>query len=68
MTAPTSRRQPASSAPPSGKQAQAQAQRKAYDHRKTRAKVKSDGRQLYIPPDDNGISRSSLTRSQANDN
>jgi len=31
-------------------------------------KMSDDGRQLYIPPDDNGISRSSLTRSQANDN
>jgi hypothetical protein len=27
-----------------------------------------DGRQLYIPPDDNWISRSGLTRSQVNDN
>ena len=42
MTAPTSRRQPASSAPPSGKPAQAQAQRKAYERRKTRAKAKSE--------------------------
>ena len=42
MTAPTTRRPPASSAPPSGKPAQAQAQRKAYDHRKTRAKAKSE--------------------------
>jgi len=28
----------------------------------------TDGRQLYIPPDDNWISRSGLTRSQVNDN
>jgi transposase len=42
MTAPTTRRPPASSAPPSGKQAQARAQRKAYDRRKTRAKAKSE--------------------------
>src|SRR6516164_2292847 len=42
MTAPTTRHPASSSAPPSGKQAQAQAQRKAYDHRKTRAKAKSE--------------------------
>ena len=42
MTARTTRRQPATSTPPSGQQAQAQAQRKAYDRRKTRAKAKSE--------------------------
>ena len=42
MPAPTTRRQPASSTPPSGKQAQAQAQRQAYSRQKTRAKVKSE--------------------------
>jgi len=42
MTAPTIRGQPASSTPPSGQQAQAQAQRKAYNRRKTRAKAKSE--------------------------
>jgi len=42
MTAPTTRRPPASSAPPSGKPAQAQAQRQAYDRRKTRAQAKSE--------------------------
>ena len=42
MTAPTTRRQPASSVPPSGKPAQAQAQRQAYGRRKTRAKAKSE--------------------------
>src|SRR5439155_11289945 len=42
MTAPTTRRRPASSTPPSGQQAQAEAQRKAYDRRKTRAKAKSE--------------------------
>jgi transposase len=41
MTAPTTRRQPASS-PPGGQPAQAQAQRQAYHRRKTRAKVKSE--------------------------
>ena len=42
MTAPATRRQPASSTPPSGQQAQAQAQRKAYNRRQTRAKAKSE--------------------------
>jgi transposase len=42
MTASTAKRKPASSPPPSGQQAQAQAQRKAYDRRKTRAKAKSE--------------------------
>src|SRR5262245_50649527 len=42
MTAPATRRQPASSTPPSGQQAQAQAQRQAYKRRKTRAKAKSE--------------------------
>ena len=42
MTAPTTRRQPASSSPPSGQQAQAQAHRQAYHRRKTRAKAKSE--------------------------
>src|SRR5437868_9363846 len=42
MTAPTTRRPPASSAPPSGQPAQAQAQCKAYNRRKTRAKAKSE--------------------------
>src|ERR1700732_2914977 len=42
MTTPTTRRRPASSTPCSGKQAQAQAQRKAYERRKTRAKAKSE--------------------------
>jgi transposase len=42
MTVPTTRRQSASSAPPSGQQAQAQAQRQAYDRCKTRAQAKSE--------------------------
>ncbi len=42
MTASTAKRKPASSPPPSGQQDQAQAQRKAYDRRKTRAKAKSE--------------------------
>src|SRR6478672_7747401 len=42
MTAPTTRRPPASSTPPSGQQAQAQAQRKAHNRRKTRAQAKSE--------------------------
>jgi transposase len=42
MAAPTTRRPPASSAPPSGQPAQAQAHRQAYQRRKTRAKVKSE--------------------------
>jgi hypothetical protein len=42
MTAPTARRQPAPSAPPRGQHAQAQAQRKAYHRRKTRAQAKSE--------------------------
>ena len=42
MTAPTTRRQPASSSPPSGQPAQAQAHRQAHNRRKTRAKVKSE--------------------------
>jgi hypothetical protein len=42
MTASTTKRQPASSSPPSGQQAQAQAQRRAYHRRKTRAKAKSE--------------------------
>jgi hypothetical protein len=41
MTAPTTRRQPASS-PPSGQPPQAQAQRQAYNRRKSRAKLKSE--------------------------
>jgi transposase len=40
VAAPTTRHQPASSPPPGGQQAQAQARRQAYDRRKTRAKVK----------------------------
>jgi hypothetical protein len=40
MTAPTTKRKPASSSPPGGQQAQAQ--RQAYQRRKTRAKVKSE--------------------------
>ncbi len=56
MTASTTRRQPASSAPPSGRQAQVQAQRKAYDRRKTRAKAKcealrrQEAAQVQAPP------------------
>jgi transposase len=42
MTAPAARHQPASSSPPSGPQAQAQARRQAYQWRKTRAQVKSE--------------------------
>jgi hypothetical protein len=42
MTAPTIRHQPASSSPPGGRPAQAQAHRHAYNRRKTRAKVKSE--------------------------
>ena len=45
MTAPTTRRQPAASSPPSGQQAQAQAHRQAYHRRKTRAKAKSEALQ-----------------------
>src|SRR5262249_8578207 len=41
MTAPTTRRQPASP-PPGGQTAQAQAQRQDHNRRKTRAKVKSE--------------------------
>jgi hypothetical protein len=40
MTAPTTRRQPAS--PPGGQPAQAQARRQAHNRRKTRAKLKSE--------------------------
>ncbi len=42
MTAPTIRGQPASSSAPSGKRAQAQAHRRAYDRRKDRARAKSE--------------------------
>jgi hypothetical protein len=42
MTAFTTRRQPATSSLPSGKQAKAKAQGQAYNRRKTRAKVKSE--------------------------
>jgi len=42
MAAPTARHQPASSLPPSGQPAQAQAHRQAYNRRKTRAKVRSE--------------------------
>src|SRR5262245_49610167 len=42
MTGPTTGHQPASSSPPSGRQAQAQAHRQAHHRRKTRAKVKSE--------------------------
>jgi hypothetical protein len=42
MTAPTTRRKPASSSPAGAQQAQAQAQRQAYRRRKTRAKLKSE--------------------------
>ena len=44
MAARTTQQQSASSSPPSGKQAQAQAQRSAYNRRKTRAKAPSDAR------------------------
>jgi transposase len=42
MTAPTTRRKPASSSPAGAQQAQAQAHRQAYRRRKTRAKAKSE--------------------------
>jgi transposase len=42
MPASTTRRQPATSSLPSGKQAKAKAQRQAYNRRKTRAKIKSE--------------------------
>src|SRR5947209_13979615 len=42
MAVPTTGHQPASSSPPSGRQAQAQAHRQASNRRKTRAKVKSE--------------------------
>jgi len=42
MTAAATRRQPASSTPASGQQAQVQARRRAYHRRKTRAQAKSD--------------------------
>jgi hypothetical protein len=42
MTASTARRKPASSPTPGGQDAQAQARRKAYERRKTRAKLKSE--------------------------
>src|SRR5262245_9739834 len=42
MTAPTTRREPASSSPAGARQAQAQAHRQAYRRRKTRAKLKSE--------------------------
>src|SRR5262245_14176972 len=42
MTAPTTRREPASSSPAGTQQAQAQAHRQAYRRRKTRAKLKSE--------------------------
>src|SRR5580704_12986460 len=42
MTASTARRKPASSPTPGGQDAQAQARRKAYECRKTRAKLKSE--------------------------
>src|SRR5215469_14220008 len=42
MTAPKTRRQPASAPAPNGQQAQAQAQRQAYRRRQTRAKAKSE--------------------------
>src|SRR5437016_3817338 len=42
MAVPTTGHQPASSPPPSGRQAQAQAHRQAHDRRKARAKVKSE--------------------------
>src|SRR5262249_25845108 len=42
MAAPTTRHQPASSLPPSGQPAQAQAHRQAYNRHKTRAKLRSE--------------------------
>jgi transposase len=42
MAVPTTGHQPASSSPPSGRPAQAQAHRQAYRRRKTRAKAKSE--------------------------
>jgi hypothetical protein len=45
MTAPTTRRRPASSPPPGPQQAQAQAHRQAHNRRKTRAKAKSEALQ-----------------------
>jgi Transposase len=42
MATPKTRHQPAASSSPSGQQAQARAQRQAYNRRKTRAKVKSE--------------------------
>jgi transposase len=42
MTAPTTRRKPASSSPAGSQHAQAQAHRQAYKRRKTRAKAKSE--------------------------
>jgi transposase len=42
MTAPTTKRKTASSSPPSGQHAQAQAHRQAYERRKARAKAKSE--------------------------
>jgi hypothetical protein len=42
MTAAATRRPPASSAPPSARPAQAQAQRQAFDRRKARAQAKSE--------------------------
>jgi hypothetical protein len=42
MTAAATRRQPATSSLPSGKQAKVKAQRQAYKRRKTRAKAKSE--------------------------
>ena len=42
MTAPTTRRRPASAPPPGAQQAQAQAHRQAYHRRKTRAKAKCE--------------------------
>src|ERR1700722_18917677 len=42
MTAAATRRQPAFSTSPSGKKAQAQAQRRAYNRRKTRSKAKNE--------------------------
>jgi hypothetical protein len=42
MTAPATKRKTASSSPPSGKHDPAQAHRQAYEHRKARAKAKSE--------------------------